>query len=85
MYDNNKGMLYNEIQVFELIKKICENIEKEPEDSYYKSKLLDFFRYLIYCNGRCLRSHQIQILKIMQDDSYQNIMISASEDIAPLI
>ena len=31
MYDNNKGMLYNEIQVFDLIKKICENIEKEPE------------------------------------------------------
>ena len=28
MYDNNKSMLYNEPQVFELIKMICENIEK---------------------------------------------------------
>ena len=85
MYDNNKTMLYNEIQVFDLIKNICENIEKEGEDSYYKSKLIDFFRYLIYCNGRCLRSHQIQILKIMQDDSYHNIMISTQDDISPLI
>ena len=75
MYDNNKTMLYNESAVFELISEICENIENEPEDSYYKSKLLDFFRYLIYCNGRALKSHQIQILKIMQDDSYFNIMI----------
>lgn len=36
--------------------------------------MLDFFRYLIYCNGRALKSHQIQILKIMQDDSYTQIM-----------
>ena len=79
MYDNNKTMLYNEAAVFKLITDICENIESEPEDSYYKSKLLDFFRYLIYCNGRALRSHQIQILKIMQDDSYANIMVTISE------
>ena len=60
--------------VFDLIKEICENIESEPQSSYYKSKLLDFFRYLIYCNGRSLKNNQIQILKIMQDDSYKNIM-----------
>ena len=60
--------------VFDLIKEICENIESERESSYYKSKLLDFFRYLIYCNGRSLKNNQIQILKIMQDDSYKNIM-----------
>ena len=85
MYDNNKSMLYNEIQVFQLIKNICENVEKEPDHSFYKSKLLDFFRYLIYCNGRCLRSHQIQILKIMQDDSYANIMVPTHQDIQPLL
>jgi hypothetical protein len=79
MYDNNKTMLYNEGAVFDLIKEICENIEAEPEDSYYKSKLLDFYRYLIYCNGRSLKNHQIQILKIMQDDSYQNIMVKVSK------
>ena len=85
MYDNNKTMLYNEMMVFDLIKMICENIESSPNDSYYKSKLLDFFRYLIYCNGRCLRTHQIQILKIMQDDSYHNIMVPTQLDISPLI
>ena len=46
---------------------------------------MDFFRYLIYCNGRCLRTHQIQILKIMQDDSYTNIMVPTAEDITSLI
>ncbi len=86
MYDNNKTMLYNESAVFQLITDICENIEHEPEDSYYKSKLLDFFRYLIYCNGRALKSHQIQILKIMQDDSYTNIMVHVTEaDLQELI
>jgi inositol 1,4,5-triphosphate receptor type 1/inositol 1,4,5-triphosphate receptor type 3 len=80
MYDNNKTMLYNEGAVFDLIKEICENIEAEPEDSYYKAKLLDFYRYLIYCNGRSLKNHQIQILKIMQDDSYQNIMVKISKE-----
>ena len=43
--------------------------------SYYKSKLLDFFRYLIYCNGKALSFNQIQILKIMQDDSYKSIIL----------
>lgn len=85
MYDNNKTMLYQELAVFDLIKMICENIEGEPEDSYYKSKLMDFFRYLIYCNGRCLRTHQIQILKIMQDDSYHSIMIPTNYDLPALI
>ena len=85
MYDNNKTMLYNELKVFDLIKQICENIEKEPEESYYKSKLLDFFRYLIYFNGRCLKTHQIQILKIMQDDSYSNIMVNINIDLQTLV
>ncbi len=35
---------------------------------------MDFFRYLIYCNGRSLKYNQIQILKIMQDDTYPSIM-----------
>ena len=79
MYDNNKNMLYNESQVFELIKFMCDTIEEESNSSYYKSKLLDFFRYLIYCNGRSLQFIQIQILKIMQDDSYKNIMLSSDD------
>lgn len=79
MYDNNKNMLYNESQVFELIKFMCDTIEAEETTSYYKSKLLDFFRYLIYCNGRSLKFIQIQILKIMQDDTYKNIMLSSDD------
>lgn len=79
MYDNNKNMLYNESQVFELIKFMCDTIEEEDHSSYYKSKLLDFFRYLIYCNGRSLKFIQIQILKIMQDDSYKNIMLNSDD------
>jgi hypothetical protein len=71
--------------VFDLIKEICENIEGEAEDSYYKSKLIDFFRYLIYCNGRTLKTHQIQILKIMQDDSYRNIMVPTQIDLPALV
>ena len=46
---------------------------------------MDFFRYLVYCNGRCLRTHQIQILKIMQDDSYHSIMIPTNYDLPSLI
>lgn len=46
---------------------------------------MDFFRYLIYCNGRCLRTHQIQILKIMQDDSYHNIMVPTDKNISDLV
>jgi hypothetical protein len=37
--------------------------------------LLDFFRFLIYCNGKSLEENQIQILKIMQDDSYKKIIL----------
>lgn len=62
---------------------MCDTIEGESNTSYYKSKLLDFFRYLIYCNGRSLKFIQIQILKIMQDDTYKNIMLS-SEDLERL-
>lgn len=72
-------MLYNESEVFSLIKFMCDTIEEEDKTSYYKSKLLDFFRYLIYCNGRSLKFIQIQILKIMQDDTYKNIMLSGND------
>ncbi len=76
MYDNNKNMLYNETEITILIKEICYVMDKEDENSYYKSKLLDFFRFLIYCNGKSLKFNQMQILKIMQDDSYKNIIIN---------
>lgn len=55
-------------------------MDKEPEDSFYKSKLLDFFRFLIYCNGKSLKFNQIQILKIMQDDSFKTIILQVDED-----
>ena len=51
-------------------------MDKEDDNSYYKSKLLDFFRFLIYCNGKSLKFNQMQILKIMQDDSFKSIIIS---------
>jgi hypothetical protein len=51
-------------------------MNKEDENSFYKSKLLDFFRFLIYCNGKSLKFNQMQILKIMQDDSFKNIIIN---------
>ena len=75
MYDNNKTMLFNEVNLFKLVKEICITIENESDSSFYKSKLLDFFRYLIYCNGKSLKFNQIQILKIMQDDSFKKILI----------
>lgn len=78
MYDNNKNMLYNEVEITRLIKEICVVMEDDPEDSYYKSKLLDFFRFLIYCNGKSLKFNQIQILKIMQDDSFTKIILTVS-------
>ena len=59
---------------------MCQVIEDENKlTSYYKSKLLDFFRYLIYCNGRAFTYNQIQIMKVMQDDSFKNIIF----DITP--
>lgn len=86
MYDNNKNMLFNETDILDLIKLICNAIE--VEDIYmsnYKSKLLDFFRYLIYCNGRALKWNQIQILKIMQDDEYKSILIFEKSRITTLV
>ncbi len=55
-------------------------MEEEPENSFYKSKLLDFFRFLIYCNGKSLRDNQVQILKIMQDDSFTKILLKIEEE-----
>jgi len=55
-------------------------MDKEPEDSFYKSKLLDFFRFLIYCNGKSLKFNQIQILKIMQDDSFKTLIVKVDEE-----
>ena len=76
MYDNNKNMLYNEVELIKLIKVVCDAIENEDKVlNNYKAKLLDFFRYLIYCNERALTFNQIQILKIMQDDSYKTIIL----------
>jgi hypothetical protein len=36
---------------------------------------MDFFRYLIYLNNKCLENNQIQILKIMQDDDFSHILV----------
>ena len=73
MYDNNKNMLYNDIEVQNLVKLFCDNINAQV-DTFYKSKLIDFFRFLIYLNGKTLKNNQILILKIMQDDDYQQII-----------
>lgn len=67
MYDNNKHMLFNEGEISKLIRKVCEIVEKQT-NTFYRSKVLDFLRYLIYLNGKPLKSNQILILKIMQDD-----------------
>ena len=80
MYDNNKTMLFNESSLVRLVKEICATIEGEDDKSYYKSKLLDFFRFLIYCNGKSLKFNQIQILKVMQDDSYKKIILRIEKD-----
>lgn len=45
-------MLYNEPEILSLIRTICDQINKE-ENLFYKSKVLDFFRYLIYLNNKC--------------------------------
>ncbi len=73
-------MLYNDLAIIKLIKEICYTIELEPTESYYRSKLLDFFRFLIYCNGKSLKFNQIQILKVMQDDSYSSIILKPTSE-----
>lgn len=37
---------------------------------------MDFFRFLIYCNGKSLKNNQVWILKQMQDDSYSNVTLN---------
>lgn len=34
---------------------------------------------MIYCNGKSLKFNQIQILKVMQDDSYKKIIIQVTK------
>ena len=79
MYDNNKNMLFNEEELNGLIRNICEIVENQG-NTYYKSKVLDFLRYLIYLNNKPLKNNQILILKIIQDDSYKNIMMGLSPE-----
>lgn len=67
MYDNNKHMLFSEGEIIKLIKRVCDIVEKQT-DTFYRSKVLDFLRYLIYLNSKPLKSNQILILKSMQDD-----------------
>lgn len=79
-------MLYNEREIHALTVNICDIMNELPDDSYYRSKLLDFFRCLIYFNEKALVSNQILILKIMQDDSYSRILISVTpEEVERLI
>ena len=86
LYDNNKNLLYNEKEINTLTKRICEIINQLPDSSFYRSKLLDFFRCLIFFNEKALQSNQIMILKIMQDDEYTRILINVTpEDVEALI
>ena len=78
MYDNNKNMLYNEREIVSLTTTICEIINTLPDESFYRAKLLDFFRCLVYFNEKALRPNQIRILKTMQDDSFSRIIIDVS-------
>ena len=79
MYDNNKNMLYNSIEIPNLIRLLCDNINAQ-ESTYYKAKLIDFFRFLIYLNGKALKTNQILILKIMQDDDYKSIIFKYTQE-----
>lgn len=86
LYDNNKNMLYNEKEINTLTKRICEIINSLDDSSFYRSKLLDFFRCLIFFNEKALQSNQIMILKIMQDDEYTRVLIDVKpEDVERLI
>ena len=86
IYDNNKNMLYNENEIQRLTTDICNIINSLDKESYYRSKLLDFFRALIFFNDKNLKFNQIRILKIMQDDEYGNVLISVDKDrIAELV
>lgn len=78
LYDNNKNLLYAEREIIRLTKRICEIINQLPDDSFYRSKLLDFFRCLIFFNEKALKDNQITILKIMQDDEYTRILINVT-------
>ena len=73
-------MLYNTHELNKLIRIVCENVNAS-EGTFYKSKLLDFIRFLIYLNGKTIKKNQIQILKIMQDDDFTQILIPNSEEI----
>ena len=60
-----------------MIRIVCENVDAN-EGRFYKSKLLDLLRFFIYLNGKTIKSNQILILKIMQDDDFTNILIKNS-------
>ena len=79
MYDNNKNMLYNDIEINKLIRLICDNVNSQ-RDTFYKCKLLDFFRFLIYLNNKALKNNQVLILKAMQDDDYHHIMLKPTHE-----
>lgn len=86
LYDNNKNLLYNEKEINSLTKCICDIINRLPDDSFYRSKLLDFFRCLIFFNEKALLTNQIMILKIMQDDEYTRVLINVMpEDVERLV
>ncbi len=86
MYDNNKAMLYNEGELQYHACLLRGVINRLPASHFYKSKLLDTFRAMIFFNEKALRVNQILILKTFQDDEYSNILIKPSfEDLEGLI
>ncbi len=63
-----------------LIRVVCENVDCN-EGKFYKSKLLDLLRFFIYLNGKTIKTNQILILKIMQDDDFTNILVKTSTEL----
>ena len=72
-------MLFNEGEIICLIRKVCDIVENQG-DTFYKSKVLHFLRYLIYLNNKPLKNNQILILKILQDDDYKKIMLRPDQN-----
>ena len=68
MYDNNKNLLYNESDMIAKAKMIREIVNNLPQCDFNRSKILDLLRAMVFFNDKALKTNQIAILKLLQDD-----------------
>ncbi len=67
IYFNNKNLLHAEPEIEQVTAQLVKLVKDEAGISYYKSKLLDFFRCFVFYNEKAILYNATLILSKLQD------------------